>query len=195
MGRVDSVIGVGSARPRPIRLAREPKAWVDAAEKDQRMARAMVWFDWPERPAVDRGTKPVPLTAEQQASFERGKVVFARNCAQCHGTEGRGVPGQTPPLAGSPRATGDAGRAIRILLHGMDGSMERDGVVYNGQMPAAATLVDTEIADTLTYVRRSWGNAAAPVLGSEVLRVRMKTAGRGRAWTVGDIDSLPEEKP
>jgi mono/diheme cytochrome c family protein len=195
MGRVESVIGVGSARPRPIRLAREPKAWVAGAEKDQRMARALVWFDWPERPAVDRGTKPVPLTAEQQASFERGKVVFARNCAQCHGMEGRGVPGQTPPLAGSPRATGDPGRAIRILLHGMDGSMERDGVVYNGQMPAAATLVDTEIADTLTYVRRSWGNAAAPVLGSEVLRVRMKTAGRGRAWTVGDIDSLPEEKP
>ncbi len=196
MGRVESVIGVGSARPRPIRLAREPKAWVAGAEKDQRMARAMVWFDWPGRPAVDRGTKPVPLTVEQQAAFERGRVVFARNCAQCHGTEGRGVPGQTPPLAGSQRAAGDqAGRAIRIVLHGMDGSMERDGVVYNGQMPAASGLSDQEVADTLTFVRRSWGNAATPVSGSEVLRTRMKTVGRSRAWTVGEIDSLPEEKP
>ena len=194
--RVEAAIGIGSSKPRPVRLSREPKAWIARAVNDRAFSRALVWFDWPGRPEVDRGTKAPPLTADQAAAFERGRVVFTRTCAQCHGFEGRGVPGQTPPLAGSQRAAGDqVGRAIRIVLHGMDGSMERDGVVYNGQMPAASGLSDQEIADALTFVRRSWGNAASPVSGSEVLRTRMKTVGRSRAWTVGDIDSLPEEKP
>ena len=70
---------------------------------------------------------------------------------------------------------------------------ERDGAVYNGQMPAAVSLKDRELADVLTFVRRSWGNSASPISGSQILGVRMKTAGRSRPWNVGEIDSIPEE--
>jgi mono/diheme cytochrome c family protein len=82
-------------------------------------------------------------------------------------------------------------RAARIVLHGLEGSFERDGVVYNGQMPSPG-MSDTELADILTYVRRSWGNGSSPVSGSEVLRVRMNTVGRTRMWTVGEIDGLED---
>lgn len=194
--RVANTVGLGRTKPSPVRLAREPKVWTgEGKDRDTRMAAVTTWLDWPGRPAVDRGAKARDLTREEQAAFERGKTIFAVTCSGCHGVEGRGVPGQTPPLAGSQRATGPVGRVARIVTQGMDGSFERDGVVYNGQMPAATTLTDREVAEVLTFVRRSWGNTASPVAGSDVLTVRMKTAGRTRAWTVGEIDSIPENEP
>lgn len=200
---VDRVAGhVGLGRPAGAKrtvvpVEREPAAWIAMGEREKGLAdkvrAATVWMDWPGRPEVDRGTKPKPLTEDEQAAFERGRGLFAATCAACHGAEGKGVPGQTPPLAGSPRATGAVSRVARIVLHGMDGSFERDGAVYNGQMPAAVSLKDRELADVLTFVRRSWGNTAAPVSGSQILSVRMKTAGRARPWNVGEVDSIPEE--
>jgi mono/diheme cytochrome c family protein/glucose/arabinose dehydrogenase len=191
LSRIESAMNLTSPRPRPLVVGREPEAFTAAARSDNRLARIATWLDWPGRVTPDRGSKPPPLTADQQASFDRGNVLFTRSCAGCHGTEGRGVPGQTPPLAGSPRATGPVSRAARIVLHGLEGSFERDGVVYNGQMPSPG-MSDTELADILTYVRRSWGNGSSPVSGSEVLRVRMNTVGRTRMWTVGEIDGLED---
>jgi mono/diheme cytochrome c family protein len=200
--RVAGLIGIGrpsGAKRTAIAVDTEPSAWLAMADGRGPLAgrarEIAVWLDWPGRPEADRGAKPAPLTPEQQASFDRGKVVFATTCAACHGPEGRGVPGQTPPLAGSPRATGPVSRVARIVLHGMDGSFERDGSVYNGQMPAAVSLSDRQIGDVLTFVRRSWGNSAAPIPGSQVLSVRVKSAGRSRPWMVGEIDSFPEEEP
>jgi mono/diheme cytochrome c family protein/glucose/arabinose dehydrogenase len=191
LSRIESAMSLSSPRPRPLVVGREPEAFTAAARSDNRLSRIATWLDWPGRVTPERGAKPPPLTPDQQASFDRGQVLFTRSCAGCHGTEGRGVPGQTPPLAGSPRATGPVSRAVRIVLHGLEGSFERDGVVYNGQMPAPG-MSDTELADILTFVRRSWGNGSSPVSGSEVLRVRMNTVGRARMWSIGEIDGLED---
>jgi mono/diheme cytochrome c family protein len=118
-----------------------------------------------------------------------GKAVYGRICASCHLGTGKGVPGNNiPPLAGSALATGDAVIPIRIVLHGLRGPIERNGVQINGQMAAwKDQLSDQDVADVLTYVRSAFGNAAAAVTADEVKTVREATAARVVQYTEAEV--------
>ncbi len=119
-----------------------------------------------------------------------GKSLFSKNCAACHQATGKGLPGTIPPLAGSALAANeDATKPIRVVLHGFKGEIERNGAKFNGQMQSWKTnFNDQEIADILTYVRSSFGNAAAPVTADQVKDVRAKTASRGAPMTEAELE-------
>lgn len=113
-----------------------------------------------------------------------GASVFNAKCAACHQMSGQGIPNVYPPLAGSTVVTGDPVLSIRIVLHGFNGPIERDGKKFNGVMqPWKNDLTDREIADVLTYVRSSWGNAAAAVTAEQVKEQRTATKGKSGAYT------------
>lgn len=117
-----------------------------------------------------------------------GAAVFNAKCAVCHQMTGEGIPGVYPTLKGSALATGDPSLPIRVVLHGFQGPIERNGRTYNGVMqPWQNELSDQEIADVLTYVRTSWGNAAAAIDAAAVKDVRDKTKGRVTAWTEAEL--------
>jgi mono/diheme cytochrome c family protein len=118
-----------------------------------------------------------------------GKAVYGRICAACHLGSGKGVPGNNiPPLAGSVIAQGDARKPIGIVLHGLRGPIERNGVQINGQMAAwKDQLSDQEIADVLTYVRANFGNTGAAVTADEVKALREETASRTQAYTEAEL--------
>jgi cytochrome c oxidase subunit II len=79
--------------------------------------------------------------------MEKGKSVYAANCASCHMPEGQGVDGLFPALAGSAIATGSAADHINIVLNGKN------------LMPAfKGQLNDADLAAAITYERNSWGN-------------------------------------
>ena len=62
---------------------------------------------------------------------------------------------------------------IDIVLNGQTGPIEVNGTTYNGVMaPWRDVLADGEIADLLTYVRSSWGNAQTPVTPEQVAAER-----------------------
>jgi mono/diheme cytochrome c family protein len=117
-----------------------------------------------------------------------GAEVFAARCAACHQSGGTGIPGAFPPLAGSNWVTGPDVTAVRILLHGVQGTLTVNGAAYNGAMPGfASQLSDEEIAAVLSYVRSQWGNQAAPVQTAQVTAERAATAARSEPWN-GDAD-------
>lgn len=117
-----------------------------------------------------------------------GEEVYVAACAACHMPNGTGIAGAFPPLAGSRWVTGDERVVVRIVLHGLTGDIEVEGDTYSGLMPPlGGTLSDGEIAAVATYVRRSWGNAAAPVSAATVARERAATAGRATPWTVPEL--------
>ncbi len=118
-----------------------------------------------------------------------GKAVFGQKCASCHLGTGKGVPGNNiPALAGSALATGDATVPIRIVLHGLRGPIERNGVQINGQMASwKDQLSDQDIADVLTYVRSAFGNSAGAVTADEVADVRGKTTSRVVPYTEAEV--------
>lgn len=119
-----------------------------------------------------------------------GASVFNAKCAVCHQMTGQGIPNVYPSLVGSELATGDPALSIRIVLHGFNGPIERKGAKFNGVMqPWKNDLSDQEIADVLSYVRSSWGNAAAAVTAEQVKEQREKTKGKVGAYTEAELKS------
>ncbi len=120
-----------------------------------------------------------------------GRRLFTQNCATCHQANGQGVPGAFPPLAGSEWVTGDEERAIKILLHGLQGPIEVAGTTYNSVMPAFGlgspfNWNDERVSQVLTYIRQEWGNQAEPVTAERVTEVRTQNA-RSSAWTAAEL--------
>jgi mono/diheme cytochrome c family protein len=77
-------------------------------------------------------------------------------------------------------ALAPAGIPVRILLHGKEGAV--------GLMPpAGSALPDEQIAAVLTYIRREWGQAGAPVTAAMVADTRALTRGRLRPWTNDEL--------
>ncbi len=118
-----------------------------------------------------------PAPAEPGAAVD-GKALFAAHCAACHQATGKGLPGVFPPLDGSEWVHGDARVLANILLHGIEGDIEVEGVTYNGAMPAFSQLADAELAGLASYIRSSWSNqseAVTPALFDQERKANPRT--------------------
>jgi mono/diheme cytochrome c family protein len=120
-----------------------------------------------------------------------GASVFNAKCAVCHQMTGKGIPGVYPPLAGSEMATGNPERPVRIVLHGFNGPIVRNGASFNGVMqPWQNDLSDQQIADVLSYVRSSWGNSAPAVDAAAVKKIRDLTKNKAGAFNEAELKNL-----
>ena len=111
----------------------------------------------------------------KDVQMEKGKRVYMQTCFACHQPTGLGLPGVFPPLAKSDFLLEDKDRSIRSVVKGLSGPITVSGKPFNGVMPPVA-LNDEQVANVLTYVRNSWGNAADPISVDEVRRVRAESA-------------------
>jgi mono/diheme cytochrome c family protein len=109
------------------------------------------------------------------AELLAGKTVYDTYCVQCHMPNGMGAPGMNPPLVGIDMVTGDKAALAKIILEGYSEPTEINGEKYSNVMPAMAHLSDQQIADVLTFVRKSWGNEADAVAVEDVAQVRGST--------------------
>jgi cytochrome c oxidase subunit 2 len=85
-------------------------------------------------------------TAEELVA--RGESIYAVNCVACHQTNGQGISGIFPALAGSDIVLNDKERNIEILMEGVQGAA----------MNSFSYLSEVELAAVITYTRQSWGN-------------------------------------
>lgn len=133
---------------------------------------------------------PTEEQVTDNAAQSLGAKLYNKNCASCHQTNGKGISGSIPPLAGSALANSeDVTKPIRIVLHGFRGAIERNGVKYNGVMqPWHSVLSDEEIAAVLTHVRTSWGNQGGEVSTDDVARVREATKSRTTQYTEAELE-------
>ena len=131
----------------------------------------------------------------EMVDFYEGMKVYGRpTCGACHQPNGAGTPGTFPPLAGAEWVMEkDPSRVIRIVLDGLTGPIQVKGQAYNSQMPGWRTqLSEKEIAQVITYVRKSWNNNAGPVTADQVAAIKKETEGRGGAlWTVDELMKVP----
>lgn len=113
----------------------------------------------------------VPVVVAQgtpiaETDTSAGETIFNTNCMACHQLTGQGIPGAFPPLAGHlPEVVAaDGGReyAIDVVLYGLQGAINVNGMAYNSVMtPWASMFDDQQIADVLNYAATAWDNAAA----------------------------------
>lgn len=106
------------------------------------------WVDEKKQAAI----KMAELTTKDWTAeelVERGESVYAVNCVACHQTNGQGIPGIFPALAGSDIVMNNKDKNIEILMEGVQGAA----------MNSFSYLSEVELAAVITYTRQSWGNA------------------------------------
>ncbi len=101
-----------------------------------------------------------------------GEQVYNRYCGSCHQNNGLGASGRFPPLAATSWVTGDKKRLIQLVLNGLEGQIEVNGLSFNNSMPQHSFLKDEEIANVLTYIRQNFGNKASAIATEEVQAAR-----------------------
>ena len=115
-------------------------------------------------------------TAEASAFTSPGGHLYVTQCAACHGQDGKGQAPWIPPLAGATSALITApDSAINITLNGSL-RVVTAGVPDAYRMPALrGQLSDQQIADVLSFMRTTWGNAGGKVEAQAVAKLRAHT--------------------
>ena len=121
-----------------------------------------------------RPTPPAPLALfDADRLAKQGGKVYRQHCADCHGTDGRGVPGVYPPLAGNASVLEPSGiNAIRVVLLGGFAPGTAANPRPYSMPPYAQQLDDVDVASVVSYVRHAWGNRAGAVSPQDVSRYR-----------------------
>lgn len=117
-------------------------------------------------------SEPTPLRElTKDERIHAGEKVFNQTCFACHQANGQGLPGIFPPLAKSDYLMADPDRAISFVIHGKQGPIVVNGQTYN-QIMTPQNLDDEQIANVLTFVMNSWGNAGDVITPERVKKVR-----------------------
>ncbi|MET3114965.1 mono/diheme cytochrome c family protein [Pedobacter sp. CG_S7] len=136
-----------------------------------------------------------PLLAER--TYPRGAAIFRSTCQTCHGADGNGIKSLAPPQNKSEWVTGNKEKLISIVLLGLTGPIEVNGHLYKApeitaDMPGIGNskeFSDPDIAQLLSYIRKSWQNKASAITAKEVMDVRTKLKGREKVFTVEELNS------
>lgn len=122
-------------------------------------------------PASDK-LRPEPMAADTPA-MKRAALRYEVNCSACHGVRGEGMGNMVPPFAGNQGLqSADAASLIQVMLVGGRAASTQHKPTGAGMPSFAWKMDDRQIAETLDYVRNTWGNAAEPVSESEVGKMR-----------------------
>ena len=115
------------------------------------------------------------ITKHQPSVYQpdSGKIIYETYCLACHQEDGSGVPNMNPPLIKTDWVLGDSARLINVILKGLKNT-EINGDSYSNEMPSHDFLTDYQIAEVLTYVRKSFGNQAGPISSEDVKKQRAK---------------------
>jgi mono/diheme cytochrome c family protein len=125
--------------------------------------------------------------------FTEGRTLYAKegNCITCHQPNGAGLPGSGfPPLSKSEWVTGNPDRLIKLVLKGLIGPLELNGVKYTGDVPMTpygGLMNDRQIAGILTFVRNNFGNSASVIKPEDVKRVRQEVKEKKDLYNVSDL--------
>lgn len=126
------------------------------------------------------GLKAVPVAIGDHA-MRAGAAIYKDSCAACHKDTGAGEVHLFPRLAGSALVQSDNPTTlVRVVLQGTRAASTRDRPTAPAMPAFDWRLNDAQAAAVLTYIRNSWGNAAAPVSGGAVAGERASLGGSPR---------------
>lgn len=119
---------------------------------------------------------PVPakeLPFDTKTLVNQGTKVYAQQCADCHGKDGKGIVGVYPPLDGNSSVNEPTGiNAIRVVLLGGFPPVTAGNPRPYSMPPFAQSLNDNDVASVVSYIRQAWSNKASPVRADDVGKYR-----------------------
>ena len=144
------------------------------------------------------GMKLASFSPPERKLIVGGSEIYKGMCSPCHGGDGKGLPtNAAPALRGAKHINADKEIAIRILLHGLKGSIE--GKTYPSEMASMKENSDEWIASVLSYIRYEFvgtnirvpkGRQSAVVQPEEVKALRVKYTEVNEAWTMEAFENL-----
>jgi glucose/arabinose dehydrogenase/mono/diheme cytochrome c family protein len=187
---VDPIVNTSDAAARPVGLAQGPDGSLYVSDS----VKGKIWrvmfkgdrasFGAPQLARMEaRKTQQAHIrTPDEQKDLlgrevlEAGAKLYDTYCVACHQRDGRGDGSRFPPVASSRWVSGNPKRLISVVLHGLQGPIEVDGVKFNGVMPANAFLTDDQVSQLLTFLRQNFGNHASAIRPQDVAEVRAQPA-------------------
>jgi len=129
-----------------------------------------------DQPGQSSSAKALPIDDTRMSA---GRAIYEDLCSACHAKDGKGVPYLIPDLAGSAAvASRESTSTLRVVLQGartVSTAEEPTGPA----MPAFGwQLNDAQIAAVTTYIRNSWGHAAAATSPGDVHEMRQSLRSR-----------------
>ena len=123
-----------------------------------------------------RDSEPPPTSQARlvdPAVMETGRKVYEKQCALCHGAEGKGHPPAYPPLAGNQSITmASPVNSIRMVLNGGYPPGTKKNPRPHGMPPFSHILDDDAVAAVVTYIRVAWENSGTPVEAAQANELR-----------------------
>ena len=99
---------------------------------------------------------------------DQGEELYVTHCLSCHMEDGKGLRGVIPPLAQADYLIKNRAQLACLIRYGANTPMVVNGKTYQQAMPANTALTDTDIANVLNYVMKSWGNKEKPMSLQEI---------------------------
>lgn len=113
---------------------------------------------------------PLPMSNEQ---VKAGQHEFIVECSACHKSDGTGISNMIPDLRNNSAINAkNPDSLLNIVLKGTDGPATHANPTGAAMPGFDWKLQDQQIANVLTYIRNSWGNAAQAVSATDVNKAR-----------------------
>ena len=112
-------------------------------------------------PGTPQASAPAASAGGSPAAQLGGRI-YDGNCVPCHQQSGVGIPSVYPSLAGSPVVLGDPAQLALWVIKGQRPPSMPAGR-YPTQMLQFGWMKPADAAALFSYLRSSFGNAAAPV--------------------------------
>lgn len=94
-------------------------------------------------------------TTKKRQYASQGRLVYQKQCVNCHQSDGNGFARLYPPL--HQAVTINPLDLVCLIREGRKGTVEIDGETYTLPMPAFGHLKPDELAKLLTYLSNTWG--------------------------------------
>lgn len=109
--------------------------------------------------------------AADAALMAKGKTVYEKNCAACHGKNGEGRAPVFPPLTKADYIEGKPQVLAKAIVKGIRGPITVNGKPYNGIMPFIA-MSDADAAALSTFVMNAFNNGGGTITEKDIKQAR-----------------------
>lgn len=99
------------------------------------------------------------VQTKKSEGHARGKVLYDKHCASCHGANGEGLKLLIPPVHSADYISNNPAYLACIIRYGVKGDITVNGKEYTGNMLGLNKLEDDEIRDIVNFINVEWNGA------------------------------------
>jgi len=110
-----------------------------------------------------------PENQKKQQYISYGRLVYQKQCANCHQDNGNGYEKLYPPINNSDIFNANQLASICTIYYGSKNGLRVNNETYSMEMPKFDHLKADELAKLLTYISNAWDNEGRLYTEEEII--------------------------